>query len=380
MFSDVLIVGGGVSGIFAALLASKQRKVTIIEKPGRNFQLGKRILVSGNGRANFFNEDILKKETYSDPLFSDLKEVVFDEKGAWAEKTLDYLTQELGFSYYQEGKLFYPFFNRSECLYQLLISQLKRQQVNVIEGNVISVDAEKKICNYLTLDRQKKTLYYEDAVIATGGRSFDRPDYSYSLLDSLGLAYQDYSPCLCPIIVKERIPSYLRNNRLKGTVSLYHKKELIHQEEGEILFKEDGLSGIAIFNTTVYINQLLDEHQDDVTLLLDYRKHDGYSITGNTSLDCYPSFLAQYLKDCSYKPGVPLKFTFQDLYSFKYSQVSYGGISLKEIDLRTMQSKKKPSLYLCGEILNQNFPCGGYNMGYSMVEGYKTGVSLWKNN
>ena len=59
MLSDFLIIGGGVSGLMAALLASKKRKVTILEKPNRNFQLAKRILVSGNGRANFYNADLL---------------------------------------------------------------------------------------------------------------------------------------------------------------------------------------------------------------------------------------------------------------------------------------------------------------------------------
>lgn len=376
MLSDFLIIGGGVSGLMAALLASKKRKVTILEKPNRNFQLAKRILVSGNGRANFYNADLLDKKTYDTALFQDFKDIVLDGKTNYAKDTLDYLSNELGLASYQEGKLYYPFFNKSECLYDLLIGELKKSSVKVIEGRATKLDYNNKNVSYFDIDNKRKDIYFNDVLISVGGRSYDRDDYSYSLLDSLGLDYLPYSSALCPIMTKEKIPFYLKNCRLKGKLSLYCEERLIHEEEGEILFKEDGLSGIAVFNTTIYIHKLIEEGKKGFILKIDYSSHDGASINFKTNPNCYPPFLRQYLHDCNYNNGEPLIFTFKDFYSFRYSQVSYGGIYLNQIDKKTLSVKNQDHLYLAGEMLNESFPCGGYNMGLSLLEGYKVGKTL----
>ena len=94
------------------------------------------------------------------------------------------------------------------------------------------------------------------------------------------------------------------------------------------------------------------------------------------SYSAYPYFLRRYLEEHKDAKRGVFTFTFASLYSFKESQISYGGIRLSEIDMNTMEAKNHPPIYLAGEMLDQNFRCGGYNMGLAFVEGYKAGRRL----
>ncbi len=373
--SDVLIIGGGVGGLLTALQASP-RKVTILEKDYNNFELAKRILVSGNGRANFFNAALLDSKRYLDPMLSSFKDIVFSDGQNYAVSLLSYL-ESLGFSYYQEGDLFYPFFNRSECLHSCLLKALSKTETEVIGGEAYKVDRKNKKVFYYNADNRKEEISYKELVVSVGGRSYDRDDFSYSLLDSLSVPYYPYSPCLCPLVTKERIPSYLAKNRIKGTVSLYQEDRLISKEEGEVIFKDDGLSGISIFNLTLSINELIRLKKDqNIKIHISYLSHDNTSISKKEGRNSLPSFLEKYLRDRNYGYGEDLIFTFDSLYPFRFSQTSYGGVLLKEIDLNDMSLPKDHDIHLLGECLDQTFICGGYNMGLALIEGYKTGLKI----
>ena len=112
--SDVLILGGGAAGLCAAGIL-KDHAVTVMEKPSPSFRLGKRILVSGNGRANFFNSALLKASSYDSYPLSAVKDIVLEGKKNWAALTLDYLVKDCGLDFREDNGLLYPFFNRSEC-------------------------------------------------------------------------------------------------------------------------------------------------------------------------------------------------------------------------------------------------------------------------
>lgn len=362
--TNVLIVGGGVSGIISGILCSEKKEVLLLEKPARDFKLGKRILVSGNGRANFFNEDLLTgniEEKYQFLLSDGI-----------ASSFLSFLKRN-GFAYEKEGKLFYPYFKRSECLHSFLLSLMK--DVKIKCALATSVDRKNKIV-YAKGEEGDLAISYQDLILSIGGRSFDREDYSYSILDSLNVNYKPYQPMLCPVRVKEKIPSYLNKQRLRGTLSLYHQKKLLYAEEGEILFKEDGISGICVFNSTKYLLDEMEKSKEkkDYFYLFSYSEKEG--IDENTSLSCYPSFLVRYLKESHYQPLQKLKFTFSSLYPFRESQASYGGIELFEIDEKTLHLIKDEHIYVIGEMCDVNLPCGGYNMGVALLSGFRVGKEI----
>lgn len=369
---DVVIIGAGPSGLLAAIMASKNRHVLLVEQGGKSFELGKRILVSGNGRANFFNEELLNKDCYSKYPLNEIKDFV------WSDITpvdfINYLEKDLGFLYKKEDNLYYPYFNRSECLQNLLVQQLKNNNITIKQGKLISIDSGN---NSVVIKNNENTISkfkYNDLILAIGAKSLDRNDYNDFLLSSLNVKSYPFKPCLCPIKVKEPLPSYLNKNRLRGRLSLYHNDELIYQEDGELLFKDDGISGICVFNSTLYLNEYQRRHKtNDFTYEFQYLEA-GKSI----SYSSYPYFLRRYLSENKNAEPGKFRFTFAELYPFSQSQISYGGILLSEINKEDFSLKDHPDIHIIGEMLDQNFICGGYNMGTALIEGYILGRRLAK--
>lgn len=359
-----------------ALALSADRKITFLEKPGKEPRIAKRILVSGNGRCNYFNARLLRKDAYADPLLAPLSPFVFQGKRNRAEETLAFLSS-LGFEGYPEGDLLYPYFNRAESFYSLLMAELRKKNPVFLSGTALKADRKRKTVTYLTEDGKEETISYQDAVFAPGGRSYDRSDFRYGLLDSLGIPYVPFSPSLCPIVTEEKIPSYLSRSRLKGLVSFFADGKKISEEDGEVIFKEDGLSGIAVFDGTAYLNLALREKKKArITVSLDYAVHDGKRLDPKTSLASYPLFLSRYLSERKLAPLSPLSFTFRSLYPFEQSQASFGGIAASAIDPKTMALRDDPHFYALGEVLDLNFICGGYHIGSTLLEGYLAGKAL----
>lgn len=353
--SDILVLGGGVSSIFPILLGKK--RITLIND-GKLFS---RILISGNGRCNFFNEHILDKDNDVLNLILNNSEINYPSE------VLNYIKNELHIDYYKKKDYYYPFFNKSECFYYPLITKINESGFSSIDARAIRIDSKNKIVTYLKENKEEK-IKYNKLIVATGGFSYLYKQ-DYSLLNSLDIKINEFKPSLCPIITKEKIPSYLFGTRLKGKATILVNGIKKESEEGEILFKKDGLSGISIFNLTNYINKYLRENKNNkIEIIIDYLNHDGYSSLNFIS---YPEALRKYIKDKNLKENEMLKFTFSSLYSFKESQASYGGISLDEIDLTDFSLKKYKDIYVAGEIIDLNFRCGGYNIGYNMIEGYK---------
>lgn len=370
-FSDVLVIGSGPSGLVFSAVAAKNKSVTLLEKESKVFKLGKRILVSGNGRANFFNENLLKEENYTRGMLSSLRGVVFDDGINYASSFMSYLTEELKFPYLKEGDLYYPFFNRAESLHNVLVTETEKRKVDVIKGQLIKINPLEKTCIYMTCGH-KETIRYNTLVLALGGVSLDRSEDDIFPLKDLHLKRREFSPCLCPVKVKERIPNSFKKNRLKGKLSLYINDEVAYSEYGELIFKDDGISGICVFDSTLYINNALrKDNNSKIKYVFDYLY--GADIS-DISKDSLPLFLKEGLKDNElFKP---LTFTFDSFYSFKDSQISYGGILLEEVDKKTMRLNKYKDIIVLGEMLDQNFICGGYNMGMAFIEGYKAARRL----
>lgn len=351
----LVIIGAGPSGVLAAILASESYNVILLERAGKNQKPLKRVLVSGNGRANFFNEDLL-----SEP---------------YGAETLDYLVNTLGFNYRREGKLYYPFYNRSECLYDCLTQAMGERKVSIEYLDVTHINNKDKQVIGFTESSEKKTFLFDNLILAMGGAAYDRKSDNHVLLDDLSLTYHKFIPCLCPIKTKEKIPSYLKNQRLKCLLTLKSDSKTIYQEDGEVLFKEDGLSGICIFNATLKINEInRSNSKATFEFELKYDSIQGQSIQ-NKSHSSLPRFLTKYLLERNIEYPNPLTFTFDSLYPLSESQIAFGGIDRNEID-ETYQLKKHAGIHAIGELLDYNYPCGGYNMGHSLIEGYIVGKRL----
>lgn len=370
--SDLLVLGGGVGGCFLAALLGGKRKSLVVEAETKEPTLLKRIKVSGNGRCNFFNANLLDPQAAL-PFLEKTKRFFYRGEHNYPQETLDFLVKELGIAYFREGDLFYPFFNRSECVMEPLLEFFGLSKSDVLHGRVLSVDRKRHVALVRKEDEEIE-ISYRDVVLALGGQSYDRSPND-RLLASLDVPFLPFSPSLCPVRVEERIPAYLVGNRLRSRVRLLADGKEVGFEDGEVLFKEDGLSGISVFNLSLLVNECLRRNEKKrLVFEIDYGAHDGY-IGREAPLSAFPLFLRRYLSEKGIPPFERLCFTFKSLYPFKNSQVSFGGLLPESFDA-DFTLRKDPSFHAIGECLDIGLPCGGYNIGFALTSAFVLGQSL----
>ena len=378
---EIVSIGGGVSSVIFSYLVKKRHpeyKVSIYESSDK---ILKRVLVSGNGRCNFFNYNFVTNQ-FLENTFTSYKEYkrLFSEVNA--SDFLELLKREFNFQYYVDSSnRMYPFANISSSLRNVLIDKLDKIGVKVYVNSPVSkIDSKLK-----KIFINNKSVNYDKLFIGIGGVSYDRNLQNYyNLLSSLNLTVDEFYPSLTPLIVSKRIPSCLEGTRLKGRLSLKRNRTLIYQEDGELLFKKDGLSGICVFDASLFIPQ---KSKDSYYISFNPFIHDGIDITYllYKSLDelegsLHPNLikylsLSKKVKYSSKDILDLLTFLVKDCYKFKDSQISNGGINLSNInDDLTLKNEK--DIYLGGEIINLHAICGGFNMGLAFLSGFKVGNTL----
>lgn len=365
----MLVLGGGVAGeVFACFEKKKhpEEEVVVIEKSPKTLQ---RVLVSGNGRCNFFNQAYLDENFQKDPLFKKASPIL---QGGVGQKAFDAFTSYFNIPYYRIDNLYYPFANKSEVVKNAIDSKAIQSGVLFKTGEFQGIEKkENKLSVLVNKERMDADLY----VFALGGQCLNYPPFDWSRLAPLGLQYKEFEPALAPLFVKENTKP-LDGTRIKGIVTLLEKGKPIYQEEGEILFKKDGLSGICIFNASIRINQ---HHFSDYTIQLNLTQHDGSflpKINRNNIFNFYPRVLSDYLLALTQSKDLTtlcqgLSFHVKGVYPFKAAEVSKGGIDLNEVDTNTMLLKKYPNVSILGETLDAPVPCGGYNIGLCIIEAYR---------
>lgn len=372
----ILVIGGGPSSVLFALTYKRKHPedhVTVYEKDDR---ILKRILVSGNGRANFFNADFLRGEAADKFLNPDELNRLISRKDA--EEFLTYLTSELGFAYYIDEKgRFYPFSNTASSLRDTLIKGLNKEKIEVkVNSPLTQINPEKK-----TVRIHNESLSYDKLFLGLGNLAYDRKELDLvPLWEDLGVHFKEPSPALCPLKTREKIPAYLNGTRLKGHLYLYKDEDVIYEEEGELLLKKDGISGICVFDASLYT-----EPGKDYRLAFNPFEHDGFRVDFNSKtrsiddlLGLFPYPFVKVFIDrkeshiSANEIRKSLSFHVSGTYSLKESQIAKGGISLDQIS-NSFALKKHPDICIGGESLDCHAICGGYNMGFAFLSGMIAG-------
>ena len=406
---DIGIIGGGAAGLAAAVIVKWQDPsldVVIIEK---NREPGRKILATGNGRCNLSNENA---KGYEDVIrfFSELGVVVRKDSA---------------------GR-FYPYSEDAKAVAEALIEEASASGVRFVLGReVVSVRREEGAFCVLTReapgkeknkgksarpDKKKgsarseegasgsfsenaaEELSFRKLLIAAGGKA--APAYGTTgdgtrLAASLGLRVSRLAPALTGIETEEDLRE-LAGVRQKGTVSLYRRGVLTAFSEGEIQFNDYGVSGICIMDITRYFDfedgvrpeegfrdyelslDLLPEMSIDMEELLRRKGLPGSGMLRSLvkpGLSEYITKHADSLQDiCFMLKSFPL--TPKKLRGWQYAQVTKGGVLLSEVDEESFESKRIPGLYLAGEVLNYDGPCGGYNLNFAWRSGIAAGLAL----
>lgn len=399
---DVLVIGGGASGLVSAISAAKNGcKVTILEK---NNKCGKKLLVTGNGHCNYWNElqEIDKYHTNNPEYFTPIYNLAKD-------KVLNFF-KELGIIPKIKNGYYYPTSNQSASILNALLNLAKYYKVNIIyEEEVISIKRDHKF-----LVKTLNNSYEADKVIiATGSMASIKDKFitGYELGTSLGHTIVPLLPALVQVKSNEHLCKELKGVRCDVKVSLYEDNEFIKEEIGELQFTDYGLSGICTLNLSRYVGIGLQENKREIIKInfLPWLEEDVLSFLAKQSnklpyynlsniLDGMLNYKIgnEILKKCDIKANAKLddldKKTLNNLrecltsYPIEINgtktlldaQVCRGGIPLSEINPNTMESKLVKGVYFTGEVLDVDGDCGGYNLGFAWMSGLIAGESVSK--
>ena len=375
---NILIVGAGVSGIFLSIfLKSKNKNLNVLLFDKNNI-IGKKLLATGNGRCNIGNK-IVNDNSYNNLKISSLmKEFSLKEEE---------LLSEYGIFLRNINNLIYPNSLSSKALNNYLLNLLNKYNVELHLNEEIIEYNDKKLISSLN------NYNYDKLIFSTGAKSMKSSGSDgkiFNLLKKHNYKINELKPGLAPITLKENVKE-LENLRLKGLIKLVSNNHKIYEENGEVIFKKDGISGISIFNINSIINRnnikdskiSLDLFPDTIEDDLFNKINDKYKVFGDIFLESlFGKQFHNYIKKQSHnnlKLYVHLlknlEFNYKSSYDFDFSQVTLGGISLEEVN-DSFSSKKEKNIYFIGEVLDVDGLCGGYNIMFAIFSAFIVSNSI----
>lgn len=404
---DVVVIGGGPSGIMTAGRAAMLgKKVLLLEK---NDSLGKKLLITGGGRCNVTNAEEDLRVLLSQ--FKDSDKFLFSAFSQFSNKdTLEFFNSRgMETKVEAKGRVF-PVSNKAQSVWNVLLEYLKKNKVTIQSNSPVSgIEIENSKVSAVIL-KGKSRILSKSFVLATGGKSHPETGSTgdgFKWLSSIGHTVTEPTASLVPIEIEEEWIKRLQGVSLENTkITIFQNDTKQEVKKGKILFTHFGLSGPTILNLSSEVGELL--KYGDVFLSLDILPDLDYGqlnlklqdifkeksnkkfkntldsllpfalvpvIVGLSGIDGdKPSHsitreerlhLVKVLKD--------LRVKVSGLLGEDKAIVTSGGVSLEEIDFKTMSSKLFPNLYLVGDILNIDRPSGGYSLQLCWTTGFVAG-------
>ncbi|HBF68606.1 MAG TPA: hypothetical protein DDW20_04755 [Firmicutes bacterium] len=364
----IIIIGAGTSGLTASINLKRIHKssdILVIEHLNKPF---KKILATGNGKCNISNSNI-DISKFNNPIF--VKNIFGKDYFSKINSFLDSVhikTKEV-------NELIYPITESSETIRNAFLNEVHKLGIKIhVDEELIDYKIDN---NQIIVFTNKNKYVCDKLIITTGGCSSPKLGSDGKIFEIL--KRHDYKiskvyPGLCPINTKENTKE-LDGLRIKGLVSLIKDDKLVYQEDGEVLFKKHGLSGIVIFNIASLIARDINhKYKISINTLPKFNKETLINELLKYGKDVFlceyvHPLLKKYLLDQKLdiiSSLTNLTFNFDSLYDFEFSQVSVGGLSIDNIN-DDMSSKIEKNVYFAGEILNVDGPCGGYNLTFAIL-------------
>lgn len=404
---DVAVIGGGAAGMMAAGRAAELgAKVVLIEK---NKGLGRKLLITGKGRCNITQAEFDDRE-FIEKLGKNGK-FLFSPLNTFGPRKVIEFFEERGLKTKTErGGRVFPVSDKAVDVLNTLEDYLKKNNVKImLDQEVLGFNFSKEKIKSVKL--KNETIFADNFILAAGGKTYPITGSTgdgYGWAKEAGHAIIEPNPSLVPIKIKEEWVKDLQGLSLKNiSINIFQNNKKQDSKFGEMLFTHFGISGPIILDASKKIGELikkgevkieidlkpaLDLSQLDKRLLRDFE--------GNQKKDFknyLPELLPQkmietFLKLSEIDPHEKLHFitkeerkkilhllkemklTVEGLLGFDQAIITSGGVDLKEVNSKTMQSKKIENLYLAGEILNLDGPTGGYNLQICWSTGYAAGT------
>lgn len=410
---DFIVIGAGAAGLFAAIRASENGKtVAIVEKMNR---AGRKLLITGKGRCNITNSaeiDDFITHVYPDGrfLYSAFKQYYSYDVLSFFEECGVAVTLERGGRYFPTSE---KAVDIVDALYNRAINNGVKFFFNSSVQEIIVEDLQVSGILY-TNHSQNKSLKSRNVLICTGGKSYPLTGSSgdgYKFAKHLGHNIIKPIPALVPLVVKENYAKQMQGLTLKNiNAKLFIDDKLELEEFGDLLFTHFGLSGPVILTLSRSVVKAL-ENNSKVVICIDFKpaldnekldrrlQRDIDNYGKKKIINIYKNWLPQkaisvFMDIVSIDPDKPanqitakerenilqsfkgLKFNVLDYKGFNDAIITSGGVDLKEVNQRTMESKIITGLYFAGEILDLDAETGGYNLQIAFSTGWLAGNSI----
>lgn len=400
----VAVVGGGASGFAAAITIARKSKdftVTIYERLQKPL---KKILATGNGRCNLTNTGAGTADYFGDTAFAEtvLKALPPDSNRAFFHN-IGLLTKE------EEMGRVYPASGQASAVRETLLCEAQRLAIRLVtDCEITDVRPEK---GGFRLNNQ----YFCDVLLLCAGGSASPTQgtdgSAFSLLRKLGHTVISPAPALTALVCKN-FPKTLKGVRCDCVVTLFCENEPVYNIDGEVQFTDYGLSGIPIMQLSRLVSTAPEKHfsvklnclsQIEPQALSEFLQKSVKQNPEKSALalleGVLPRNLASYLLlTCRIHNDTPVNILSQKqiaavsekiqnftvpvetVRGFDFAQVTAGGADCREFDSKTLQSKKHKNLYVCGESLNVDGGCGGFNLHWAWSSGRAAGEAVIKEN
>lgn len=399
------VIGAGPAGIMAAgIAASRGKDVILLEK---NERIGKKLFITGKGRCNITNAAPI--EDFFDNIISN-KNFLYSSLYSFTNEDILTLLNEYGLrTKVERGNRVFPISDKSSDVIKAFTQFLDVNGVDArLHSNVQSVIYSK---GEFIVALDKETLTFDKLIISTGGASYPATGSTgdgFQFAKRLGHSIVDLKPSLVPIEIeapwiKDLQGLSLRNVNLKA----WNNEKLLYEEFGEMIFTHYGISGPIVLSISNYLHGKLEGLKLSIDLkpALDFEKLDNriirdFQIYANKQLknalnDLLPQKLIPWIMTIAELDpektvnqitkeertrlidglkDFPLQF--KSFRPIEEAIITSGGISTKEINPSTMESKFIPNLFFAGEVIDVDGLTGGYNLQIAYSTGYLAGMNV----
>ena len=245
----VIIIGGGPSGVTAAIKAKREDNEVIILE--RNDKLLKKLLLTGNGKCNYYNEEI-NIEDYNSYDSTKIEQII-NEKNVWEVRSF---FDSLGIIPKVKNGYYYPVTNQASTIRDCLIAELEQKEV-MVYYNTFVTDIEKKEDKFL-IHTNEREFYCDKLILATGSFAYPKTGSDgagYSFLKKFGHTLVEPLPALVQLVSSFPNCKDWDGIRCDVKISLEENGEYVASEEGEIQLTDYGISGICVFNLSHYVSR-----------------------------------------------------------------------------------------------------------------------------
>lgn len=399
---DVLVIGCGASGIVCAINAKRNNnRVVVLEKNSKPL---KKLLMTGNGKCNYFNEIYSTKNYYSEDI-DIVNKIISNQNINEAKKFFD----DLGIIPTINNGYYYPFSKQAITIKNALINKALKMDIEIMYDREV-IDVIKKEDTFI-VKCNNEIFKAKKVVISMGSKAYPKTGsdgLGYEILKKLGHTIIEPMPALVQLTSDFKYLKEWNGVRSEVIIELFENDKFIMKEEGEIQLTNYGVSGICIFNLSNYLTRRIKDNKEVIkinfvpfieTLITPWMDNYSKKNKDKNITELLEGFLNYKLVNIILKVSNIDKSTFynelsneeklrlcKNLRSFPIniigtksydnSQICNGGVKLTEIDISTMESKLVKGLYITGELLDINGNCGGYNLTTCWISGIKAGRAL----